>query len=150
MHPAGKFVQKKCPCAVFTVYSKTSNHTEKIQTVFIFCLLCPALLERGGLWRPESSLTHLLGPERGFTPSSNPHTLCRHTLLPGKGNHLWSCHVVTEGMTCWFTPSPDLRGSANSLASPFLSFHLSWGCFALPSQRAFCCQPWQDWQEDVL
>lgn len=25
------------------------------------------------------------------------------------------------------------------------SFHLSWGCFTPLSQRAFCCQAWQDW-----
>lgn len=107
---------KKCPCAVFTVNSKTRSQIEEIQTGFIFSLLYPVPLEQGGLQRPESSLTHPLGPERGFTPSSNPRTLCRHMLLPGKGNHLGSCLVVARGMTHWFTASPDLPGSANSLA----------------------------------
>lgn len=66
--------------------------------------------------------------------------------LPGKGNHSGSCLVVAQGMTHWFTAAPNLPISVNSLVSPPLSFHLSWGCFTPPSQRPFCCQSWQDWQ----
>lgn len=70
--------------------------------------------------RSESTLTHPLGLERAFIPSSNPGTLCRHMLLPGKGNNVGSCLVVAQGMTHSFTASSDLPGLANCLASPSL------------------------------
>lgn len=78
--------RKKCSYAVITVYSKSGSRIEEIQTGFIFSLLYPVSLEQGGLQRPESTLIHLLGPEKGFTPT-------RHTLLLGRatswGVALW-------------------------------------------------------------
>lgn len=64
----------------------------------------------------------LMGPEKEFTPTSNPHSLYRHMLQLGKGSFLGSCHTIAQGMTHGFTTSPHLLSSANSLTSlpPFL------------------------------
>lgn len=139
-----------CPCTIVTAYSKTSNHKEKNIMGFIQILPPPssttwARSKEGCKDLSQPWLTHWV-----LRGDSSPAAIQVHCV----GTCSWQGSTTPCGVVLWLLREWHVHSLPHPtcLAQPIPllvlpSFHLSWGCFTLPSQRAFCCQSWQDWLE---
>lgn len=139
--------RKNCPCEIFTVYSKTSSHKEKILVGFIHIL--PAISST--TWARRTVKTWVnrdssAGSWKGIHPQQQSMYIVWAHAPAWEGQPHGELSCGCSGNDTFITASPDLLCSANSLASPSL-FPPLLRLVHTPSQRAFCCQSWQDWLE---